>query len=257
MTAKVPATVFPIVGLGASAGGLAAFEAFFKGLPTDKVSGMAFVLVQHLAPDHRSLLSELVRRFTAMKVFEVTNGMPVDVNCVYIIPPNSEMTLSQGNLQLAEPVEPRGHRFPIDFFFNTLAQDRRENAIGIVFSGTGRDGSVGIRAIKAAGGMVMAQTPLSAEFDGMPTSAIETGVVDFQLAPDKMLAQLMIYAGHTVKPSGPANQGDSAKDDDALRPLFTLLRAKTTHDFSLYKPSTIQRRIERRMAVHQIDSINA
>src|ERR1035437_4708882 len=174
-------TSFPIVGIGASAGGLAAFEAFFSGMPVDKDPGMAFVLVQHLAPDHKSILTELIRRYTRMQVFEVVDGIAVQPNCAYIIPPNRDMAFLNGTLQLLEPSAPRGQRLPIDFFFRSLAQDQRERAICIVLSGTGSDGTLGVRAIKAEGGMVMAQTPASTEFDGMPKSAIVTGMVGYVL----------------------------------------------------------------------------
>ncbi len=146
-----PRAEFPIVGIGASAGGLAAFEAFFAGMPADSDPGMAFVLVQHLAPDHKSILTDLIRRYTRMKVFEVEDGMAVRPNCAYIIPPNRDMAFLNGSLQLMEPSAPRGRRLPIDFFFNSLAQDQRERAICIVLSGTGSDGTQGVRTIKAEG----------------------------------------------------------------------------------------------------------
>ncbi|HYJ11112.1 MAG TPA: chemotaxis protein CheB, partial [Polyangiaceae bacterium] len=146
----------PIVGIGASAGGLAAFEAFFSAMPADTETGMAFVLVQHLAPDHKSILSELVKRCTRMEVFEVEDGMAVKPNCTYIIPPNRDMAFLNGTLQLLEPVAPRGQRLPIDFFFKSLAQDQHERAICVVLSGTGSDGTQGLRAVKAEGGMAMA-----------------------------------------------------------------------------------------------------
>jgi two-component system, chemotaxis family, CheB/CheR fusion protein len=257
MTANTPSAVFPIVGMGASAGGLAAFEAFFKALPLDRDAGMAFVLVQHLAPDHKSLLSELLRRFTKMAVFEVTNGVQVGVNCVYIIPPNQDLSIINGHLLLAEPNEPRGHRLPIDAFFRSMAQDQGEAAICIVLSGTGRDGTVGLKAVKAAGGMAMAQSPASAEYDGMPISAIETGIVDYILAPQDMPLQLFNYAQRIFTHAPSLAKPEPTKDEDALKQVFVLIRAKTTHDFSQYKPSTVVRRIERRMAVHQIDSIGA
>ena len=142
---------FPIVGIGASAGGLAAFEAFFSGMPADTDPGMAFVLVQHLAPDHKSILTDLIRRYTRMQVFEVEDGMVVRPNCAYIIPPNRDMAFLNGTLQLLEPSAPRGQRLPIDFFFRSLAQDQRERAICIVLSGTGSDGTPGVRAIKGGG----------------------------------------------------------------------------------------------------------
>ena len=249
---------FPIVGIGASAGGLAAFEAFFSGMPADTVPGMAFVLVQHLAPDHESILAALIQRYTRMKVFEVKDGMPVQANCAYIIPPNRDMAFLDGTLQLLQPVAPRGHRLPIDFLFRSLAQDQQERAIGIVLSGTGSDGTLGVRAIKGGGGMVMAQIPASCEFDGMPRSALGTGLVDYEMAPAEMAAQLMAYAHHAFgKPSQPGSAPASEpQTENALKKIFVLVRAQTGHDFSQYKPSTIYRRIERRMAVHQIERID-
>jgi two-component system, chemotaxis family, CheB/CheR fusion protein len=248
---------FPIVGIGASAGGLAAFEAFFSGMPADTDPGMAFVLVQHLAPDHNSILTALMQRYTRMKVYEVEDGMTVQINCAYIIPPNRDMAFLNGTLQLMEPTEARGHRLPIDFLFRSLAQDQRERAIGIVLSGTGSDGTLGVRAIKGEGGMVMAQIPNSCEFDGMPRSAIATGMVDFELSPAEMPAQLMAYVTHAFGRSPRLATLSTPLTENALKKIFILLRSQTSHDFSQYKPSTICRRIERRMAVHQIDTTEA
>jgi two-component system CheB/CheR fusion protein len=248
---------FPVVGIGASAGGLAAFEAFFAGMPAKADPGMAFVLVQHLAPDHKSILSDLIRRYTRMEVFEVEDGMVVRPNCAYIIPPGRDMAFLNGALQLLEPSEPRGQRLPIDFFFRSLAQDQRERAIGIVLSGTGSDGTQGVRAIKGEGGMVMAQNPASTEFDGMPRSALATGLVDYELPPAEMAAQLITYAAHAFGKLPPSTTLPAPKVEGAMKKIFILLRAQTGHDFSLYKPSTIHRRIERRMAVHQIEAIDA
>ena len=255
-TASTAFTSFPIVGIGASAGGLAAFEAFFSGMPPDADPGMAFVLVQHLAPDHSSILAELIQRSTRMKVFEVVDGMAVQMNCTYIIPPNCDMAFLNGTLQLLKPAAPRGHRLPIDFLFRSLAQDQRERAIGIVLSGTGSDGTLGVRAIKAEGGMVMVQNPDSCEFDGMPRSALATGLVDYDPAPAEMPAQLMAYVAHAFgRPHRPAAV-TAPLDENALKKIFILLRTQTGHDFSQYKTSTIYRRIERRMAVHQVDAID-
>ena len=247
---------FPIVGIGASAGGLAAFEAFFSGMPADAATGMAFVLVQHLAPDHESLLTELIRRCTPMAVTEVADGMVVQVNCVYVIPPGRDMALLNGTLQLLEPAEPRGQRLPIDFFFKSLAHDQHERAIGIVLSGTGSDGTQGVRAIKGAGGMVMAQNTASTEFDGMPRSAVATGLVDFELPPAEMPAQLLAYTAHAYSGKSATAATPGPRADSAMNKIFVLLRSQTGHDFSLYKPSTIHRRIERRMAVHRIGGID-
>ncbi|SMF41933.1 chemotaxis protein CheB [Desulfovibrio gilichinskyi] len=250
-------TIFPIVGIGASAGGLAAFESFFSGMPADVDPGMSFVLVQHLAPDHKSLLTEIISRSTRMKVFEVEDGMEVLPNCAYIIPPNRDMTFLDGRLQLIEPVAPRGHRLPIDSFFKSLAQSLHESAIGIVLSGTGSDGTLGVRSIKEEGGMVIAQSPSSSEYNGMPLSAIATGLVDYELSPSEMPAHIIAYVSHVF--SSPLQKPATPKHiaENSLQKICALLRAQTGHDFSMYKPSTIHRRIERRMAIHQIAMVDA
>jgi len=247
---------FPIVGIGASAGGLAAFEAFFSGMPADKDPGMAFVLVQHLAPDHKSILTELIQHFTRMQVFEVADGMIVRPNCTYIIPPNRYMAFLNGSLQLLEPDIPHGRRMPIDYFFNSLAQDLHERSICIVLSGTGSDGTIGVRTIKSQGGMVMIQSPDSTEFNGMPCSAIGTGLVDYELQPAEMPAKLIAYVSHTFGMFSKPAIASMPKTENALKKIFIILRAQTGHDYSQYKPSTIYRRIERRMAIHQIQNIN-
>jgi two-component system, chemotaxis family, CheB/CheR fusion protein len=247
---------FPIVGIGASAGGLAAFEAFFSGMPADKEPGMAFVLVQHLAPNHKSILADLVRRYTRMQVFEVEDGMAVRPNCAYIIPPNRDMAILNGTLLLLEPSSPRGMRLPIDYFFRSLAQDQREQAICIVLSGSGSDGMLGVRAIKGEGGMVMAQEPETAEYDNMPRSAIATGLVDYVLPPAEMAAQLIAYTAHAFRKTTLPAPPPPIRNEDLLKKIFILLRAQTGHDFSQYKPNTVTRRIERRMAVHQIGDLD-
>ena len=247
---------FPIVGIGASAGGLAAFEAFFSGMPADSDPGMAFVLVQHLAPDHKSILTDLIGRYTRMEAFEVEDGMVVRKNCAYIIPPNRDMAFINGTLQLMEPSEPRGRRLPIDFFFRSLATDQHDRAIVIVLSGTGSDGTLGVRAVKGEGGMVMVQTPETTEYDGMPRNAIATGLVDVVLPPAEMPAKLIEYATSAFsKPISDAEFAPVPAVENVLKKIFTLLRTQVGHDFSQYKPSTINRRIERRMALHQIEKI--
>ncbi len=252
-----PGSAFLVVGIGASAGGLAAFEAFFSGMPADVDPGMAFILVQHLAPDRKSLLTELIRRYTRMQVFEVKDGMKVQPNCTYIIPPNRDMVFLDGRLQLIEPISPRGQRLPIDYFFRSLAQNLHESAIGVVLSGTGSDGTLGVRSIKGEGGMVIAQTPDSSEYDGMPRSAIATGLVDYELVPSEMPARIIAYANHAYGTPLQTAAVPTPGTENAMRKICILLRAQTGHDFSQYKPSTILRRIERRMAVHQIDTLDA
>jgi len=246
---------FPIVGIGASAGGLAAFEAFFSGMPAQADSGMAFVLVQHLAPDHKSILVELVKRYTCMQVFEVEDGMRVQPNCAYIIPPNRDMALLNGTLHLLEAVAQRGQRLSIDFFFRSLAQDQRERAICVVLSGSGSDGTQGVRAIKAEGGMAIAQNPDSTEYDGMPRSAIGTGLIDYILPPAEMPPQLIAYAARALSKVTHREPLPTAKSDDVLKKIFVVLRSQTGHDFSQYKQNTVSRRVERRMAVHQIEQV--
>ncbi|MBI5651074.1 MAG: PAS domain-containing protein [Chloroflexi bacterium] len=251
--ASLPEPGFAIVGIGASAGGLAAFEAFFSAMPSDTEGGIAFVLVQHLSPDHKSILTDLVKRYTRMQVYEVTDGMRVEPNCAYIIPPNRDMAFLNGTLQLLEPSAPRGLRLPIDFFFRSLAQDQRERAICIVLSGTGSDGTLGVRAVKGEGGMAMAQNPDSTEFDGMPRSAIATGLVDYVLKPAEMPAQLIAYVSHAFGKKMQPVSAPAPTSEDLLKKLCVLLRAQTGHDFSQYKQNTLARRVERRMAIHQIE----
>lgn len=248
---KIPE--FPIVGIGASAGGLEAFEQFFTNMPSgDAAAEMAFVLVQHLDPDHKSILVDLVKRYTKMKVFEVKDGMEIQPNCAYIIPPNRDMAILHNKLHLMEPVAPRGLRLPIDSFFRSLAQDRGHQAICVILSGTGTDGTLGLRAIKGEGGMAMVQSPESAGYDGMPRSAIATGLVDYILSPDEMPEQLIMYVQHAFERVVKKKTEPVAETTDWLQKVFILLRDRTGHDFTYYKQNTILRRIERRMTVHQV-----
>lgn len=247
---------FPIVGIGASAGGLAAFEAFFTGMPADKNPDMAFVLVQHLAPDHKSILTDIIKRYTRMQVFEVEDGMVVRPNCAYIIPPNRDMAFMSGALQLFEPIAPRGQHMPIDFFFRSLAHDQHERAICIILSGTGSDGTLGLRDIKGEGGMAIVQSLASAEYDGMPRSALATGLVDYELQPVEMAGKVISYVAHAFGKLQKIETVQLTRMENALNKVFILLRSKTGHDFSKYKPSTINRRIERRLAVQQIETMD-
>ncbi len=248
------AAQFSIVGIGASAGGLEAFESFFKAMP-DK-SGLAFVLVAHLAPSHVSILPELIQKTTEMEVSQVVDNTRVQANHVYIIPPNKTMAIFHGTLQLLDLPTPRGPNLPIDIFFRSLAQDIGHKAIGIILSGTGTDGTLGIRAIKGEAGMVMSQSLNSAKYDGMPASAIGTGLVDYVLPPEKMPEQLLRYIHHQDRRVENFISNDDQHYQSALQKIFILLRVATDHDFSLYKKNTINRRIERRMHIHQIDQID-
>jgi len=246
---------FPIVGIGASAGGLEAFEQFFTNLPPD--TGMAFVLVQHLDPTHKSILVDLVRRYTRMQVFEVEDGMQVKPDCAYIIRPNRDMAILNGNLHLIEPLAPRGQRLPIDYFFRSLAQDQQERAVAIVLSGTGSDGTLGIKAVKGEGGMVMVQSPESSRYDGMPRSALNTGVADYVMPAEDMPGQLIAYADMAIAKHVNKKQLPLPTAEDDIKKVYILLRSQTGHDFSLYKDNTILRRIDRRMSVNQISELRS
>ena len=243
-----PEQDFPIVGLGASAGGLEAFEQFFTHLPSD--SGMAFEVVQHLDPSHKSILTELIARYTQMKVVEVQDGIQIEINTVYVIPPNRYMAVLHRKLHLLLPTEMPGPRVPIDFFFRSLAKDQQDKSICIVLSGTGTEGALGLRAIKGEGGMAMVQEPTSAKYDGMPRHAVATALADYVLPADKLPGELMAF----VKRARvlPPTTTPSIKENDLLDKVFILVRAQTGHDFSFYKRNTILRRIDRRMAVNQI-----
>jgi two-component system, chemotaxis family, CheB/CheR fusion protein len=247
---------FYIVGIGASAGGLEAFEAFFRNMPENP--GMAFVMVPHLDPTHASILPQLVQKCTHMKVLQVEDGFKVLPNTVYIVPPNKDLAMLHGTLQLIEPIGRRAVRLPINYFFRSLAQDQREKAICIVLSGMGTDGALGLSAIKEELGMAMVQSPESAKYDSMPRSAIETGLADYVLPPEKMGKHLIEYARRTTYRTAPtANDFPEAGEvSDGMQKIYILLRAQTGHDFSLYKPNTIWRRVERRMDVHRLDHIS-
>ena len=243
-----------IVGIGASAGGLQAFKTFFINMPAD--SGLAFVLVQHLDPQHRSMLVELLSGATAMPVIEAADRMTVAADHVYVIPPNATLRIADGALQVSTPAPAREHRRPIDTFFLTLAEDQKENAVCVILAGSGSDGSVGLRAIKEQGGLTIAQ----ADFDehamsGMPMSAAATGFVDYVLSVEEMPAKLLEYSRHllTVQPRKGAD-GTRQDTSEHLAKICALLRAKVGHDFSHYKEKTLIRRIQRRMQVLQIDA---
>jgi len=246
---------FPIVAIGASAGGLEALELFLGHVPAG--SGMAFVIIQHLDPTQKGMMPELLQRATVMPVTQATNRMRVKPDCVYVIPPNRDLSILHDSLYLLDPVAPRGLRLPIDFFFRALAEDRREHAIGIILSGMGSDGAMGLRAIKEHGGLILAQAPASAKFDGMPQSAIDTGLVDIVATAVELPQRLADTLRHTH--SGRRNpvreESETAAQKSAFDKTCILLRARTGHDFSLYKKSTLYRRIERRMAIHQLDRI--
>ena len=246
-----------IVGIGASAGGLAAFKSFLQHMPSD--SGMAFVLVRHLAPQHKSILSELLGPWTQMPVVEADDGMAVAANRVYVIPPDATLTIEQGILRVQKPAPVRQFRRPIDQFFCALAEDRGERAVAIVLSGVGSDGSLGVRTIKEHGGLTFAQ----AEFDheamsGMPLSAAATGLVDYVVPIEAMPEKLLAYRRFLgADKSRKGSDGIRQDTKDYLQQIAALLRKATGHDFSKYKDTTVARRVQRRLQVKQLDSVGA
>ena len=250
----LPEPNFPIVGIGASAGGLEAFELFFKTMPA--TSGMAFVLVPHLDPGHASMLSEILQRNTTMPVHEALDQIKIQSNHVYIIPPGKDMTIFHGVLNLSIPEQARGLRLPIDSFFRSLAEDQGERAICVILSGSGSDGTLGLRAIHGVGGVSFVQEPSTAKYDGMPSSAVQSGLATYVMPVEKITEQLVAYvktiADTGVPPAPPVPAALSA-----MRRIAILLRSKTGNDFSQYKQSTIRRRIERRMVVHNIKDMDA
>ena len=245
----------PVVGLGASAGGLGAFRRLLTALPAS--TGMAFILIQHLDPTHASMMVDLLAGHTSMKVQQATDGIPLEPEHVYLIPPGAYLSIQGSALRLSEPRERHGARLPFDFFLRSLAEELGRRAICVILSGTGGDGSLGLKAVKEKGGLVIAQEPNEAEYDGMPRSAIMTGAVDLVLPVAKIPETLAKY-GRQLVLNGQRRKG-SAPDDhppDRLAEIIDLLRTKTSHDFALYKPGTLLRRIERRMALAAVDDIS-
>jgi two-component system CheB/CheR fusion protein len=247
---------FPIIGIGASAGGLAAIEEFLTAIPTGESLGMAFVLVQHLDPDHKSLLLDLVKGYAHIKIMWAENGMEVRCGCGYVMPPNKDMALVGGRLCLAKPEMPRSQRLPINYFFRSLAADQGERAGCIVLSGTGSDGTLGLRAIKGEGGIVIVQDPETAAYDGMPRSAIATGLVDYVLPPHDMPEQLLGYMRRAFGRAPQSARATAPGSPDLLLQVLHLLRDRSGHDFTHYKTNTMRRRIERRMAITKVERID-
>lgn len=238
---------FQIAAIGASAGGLEALERLFDAMPPDM--DMAFIIIQHLSPDFESLMDELLGRRTSIPVHRVVDQMEVVPNAIYLLPPRKEMIISEGRLLLTDKEPSRDLTLPIDQFFRALAQDAGSRAIGIILSGTGSDGSRGIKEIHHAGGLVIAQSLDTARFDGMPRSALDTGVVDLVLAPEQIPAALRNYAEHGRERLHPPEAQVEPANEDAMEPVFALLRSEFGIDFSHYKPGTVGRRIERRLVM--------
>ena len=247
-----PSRPFHIVGMGASAGGVEALREFFRQLPSE--SGMAFIVVQHLSRDKKSLLADLLAQCTSMPVKQIEDGMPVEPNRVYVVPPNADLLLENGHLSLVEPQLTEKLHQPINRFFRSLAEDQRENSIALILSGTGSDGTFGIKAIKAEGGLVIVQDEASAKYPGMPHSAIVSGMADLILPLQEIPKRLIAYCGRAKEllPDQPAQ----VKIDQLLPQIIKVIRRETGHDFSGYKTSTFARRISRRMAVNGLNTPN-
>jgi len=244
---------FPIVGIGASAGGLEALELFFKKVPP--TCGLAFVVVQHLDPTHKALMAELLQKSTPLPVVEIKDRTTVEPNHIYVIPPKWDLSLLHGVLHLLEPAAPRGLHLPIDGFFRALAKDQLENSMGVILSGMGSDGTLGLRAIKEKAGAVFVQEPASAGFDSMPRSAIDAGLADIVAPAEELAEKLIAYRQYVPQLSAQPDETLTKKHQSGLEKVVLLLRTQTGHDFSLYKPSILYRRIERRMALHQLAKI--
>jgi two-component system, chemotaxis family, CheB/CheR fusion protein len=242
---------FPVVGLGASAGGLDAARRLLAALPAG--TGMAFILIQHLDPTHASMMVDLLAGHTPMKVQQAADGMPLEREHVYLIPPGAYLSIQAGALRLSEPRERHGARLPFDFFLRSLAEELGRRAVCVILSGTGGDGSLGLKAVKEKGGLVIAQDLNEAEYDGMPRSAIMTGAVDLVLPVEKIPETLAKY-GRQLALNG-KRKGLAPEDHppDRLAEIIDLLRTKAAHDFALYKPGTLLRRIDRRMALGAVD----
>lgn len=248
------AVAFPVVGIGASAGGIEAMIRFFEAMPCD--SGMAFLVVMHLDPTRDSGLAHLLAQHNTMAFVEAADGMTIEPDHVYVIAPGCSLTIDDGKLRLTEPSEPRGHRYPIDRLFVSLAQHRRERAICIILSGTGSDGTEGLREVKAQGGCILVQDPTTARFDGMPRSVIAAQLADQVLPVEQMPEILLRYIRHAYI-AGPDVTEEKVTDGPSIEPVLAVLRSRAGQDFRQYKPSTLIRRIQRRMGLHNIEGIDA
>ncbi len=252
----VQATRIPVVGVGASAGGFEAIGRFLESLPPSP--GMAFVVIEHLSPDHTSFMAETLARSTPLKVVQAKDGMGVEPDSVYVIPPNAYLTLEGSTLRLGAPAPVKGLRMPIDAFFRSLAQEYGDRAIGVILSGSGSDGTLGIRAIKELGGLVLCQDPATAQHSGMPRSAIDTGLVDQVQAPEEMPETLARYVAGYLE--GPLWEHEAAEGPSGTTawhgPILAMLLARTGHDFRKYKQGTVRRRILRRMGLRGISTFD-
>ena len=244
---------FPVVGIGASAGGLEALQEFFRRLPTNP--GASFVVIQHLSPDYKSLMDELLARCTSMEIHRVEDGIKVESNHIYLIPPRMNMKIHNGKLFLFEHTHDKTLNLPIDIFFRSLAKDQEKNAVGIILSGTGSDGTLGIRAIKELGGIAMAQDSKSAKFNGMPSSSISTGMVDVILPPDKLADEIANYVKHPLIKKKSSIEDLINQNTSQLSKVIAIINDSKNVDFSNYKENTILRRLEKRISLNRFENI--
>ncbi|MCA9918878.1 MAG: hypothetical protein KC445_13045, partial [Anaerolineales bacterium] len=243
-----------IVGIGASAGGLDSLEKFFRNMPPDR--DLAFVIVQHLSPDFKSLMGELLSRYTAMAIHRVTDGIQVEANAIYLIPPRKDMVLIDGHLHITDFGDSDSLHLSIDTFFRSLAREAGDKAVAIIMSGTGSDGSRSLQEIEQFNGLIMVQDPKSAAFDGMPRSAIATNCVDLVGSAKELAARLVGYCESVRKiPVPPADTSFSTTNTSTLHQILSLLHETVGHDFTNYKESTILRRIGRRMRINDVDNM--
>ena len=249
---------FLVVGIGASAGGITALRSFFSSMPAD--SGMAFVVVLHLSPTHESSLDQILQAVTGMPVIQVTGTTTVEPNSVYVIPPNRNLVMVDGTVRLAKPVPETGSRVAVDLLFRTLSEAYDRRAVCVVMSGTGTDGTLGLRAIKGRNGFAVVQSPEDAEYDGMPQSAIQTKLVDVILPAADIPKKLLSVRDSTHRfdlINGDGDKPPPIRGEDALREILTVIRVRTGHDFSNYKHPTLLRRIARHLQIHDLDDMSA
>ncbi len=246
--------IVDIVGIGASAGGLDPLEQFMAHIPAD--SGLAYIVVQHLSPSEETVLSELLQRVTSLGVHEAKQDESVKPNCVYVIPPNTEIRVVKDRLRLATPTEPRGLRLPINVLFSSLASARGRNAVAVVLSGMGSDGTLGMQAVGAVGGLTAVQTPESAQFDSMPKSAIAAGCDDIVDTPEALPPRILGYLRQIEGPVAADPEATGSKSEqDAMQTIIGLLQKRTRHDFSQYRSSTLNRRMQRRLVIHGLSKL--
>src|SRR5215207_3282334 len=250
---REPGEDFLVVGLGASAGGIKVFKEFFANVPRD--SGMAYVVILHLSPEHESHLAEVLQVATEMPVMQVRGAVRMEPNCVYVIPPNQSLAMNDGHLALSDIKRIEERRAPVDIFFRTLAEAKNERAVCVVLSGTGADGSMGLKRVKENGGVCLVQEPKEAEYGDMPRNSIATGLVDYVLPVAEIPRKIIAYKERLGQTHVPVSLERPETDEQALRDIFTQLRVRTGHDFTNYKRATVLRRVERRLNVHELHDL--